>query len=242
LADVTRYNEKHNEANGEDNRDGHHANFSDNCGVEGDTDDKVILEKRARRQRNMLATLMFSQGTPMLLAGDEIGNSQGGNNNAYCQDNATSWIDWEKADTGLLDFVSRLSAFRKAHHCLRQTRFLHGAIRAEDGHADVEWRDFAGMQLNWRDPGLANVCLLIRCSAEAPDYDRNGDVVFIVFNAEGRAADAVLPEPPEGRSWLRAIDTAQPDHDHEPCAEKAGQIIEDHSVVAFCLSPKGRGH
>jgi isoamylase len=241
LADVTRFNEKHNEANGEDNRDGHQANFSDNCGIEGDTDDKVILERRTRRQRNMLATLFLSQGTPMLLAGDEIGNSQGGNNNAYCQDNDTSWIDWESADGELLEFVSRLSAFRKQHHCLRQTRFLHGAIRPEDGHPDVEWRDFAGMQLNWRDPSLANLCLLVRCSAEAPKYDRNGDVVFIVFNAEGEAADAVLPKAPEGKIWLRAIDTARPACDHETCLDKEGQNISDHSVVVFCLAGKGDG-
>jgi len=242
LADVTSYNEKHNEANGEDNRDGHQANYSDNCGMEGKTDDKAILAKRARRQRNMLATLFLSQGTPMLLAGDEAGNSQSGNNNAYCQDNETSWIDWSKADHQLFDFVSRISAFRKAHHCLRQTRFLHGAIRAEDGHPDVEWRDFAGMKLNWRDPSLANLCLLIRCSAEAPDYDRNGDVVFIVFNAEGHAADSVLPPAPQGRFWLRAIDTARPECDHEPCPDKSEQMIEDHSVVVFCLNAKEGGH
>jgi isoamylase len=233
LADVTRYNERHNEANGDYNSDGHHANFSDNCGVEGDTDDTAIREKRALRQRNMLATLLLSQGTPMLLAGDELGNSQNGNNNAYCQDNPTSWIDWDDIDTELLDFTQRLSHFRRAHRSLWQSRFLHGAVREVDGRIDVEWRDFEGGKLNWRDPDLSRFCLLVRCSAESPPYAQNGDAVFMVFNGDKGQARVFLPETPEGAYWSRAVDTAKPDE-----GERKADAVEDvapQSVVAFGL-------
>ena len=235
LADVVSYSRKHNEANGENNRDGHHANFSDNCGVEGDTEDQTIMARRARRRRNLLATQFLSLGTPMLLAGDEIGNSQQGNNNAYCQDNPTAWIDWDGADTDLLDFVRRLAAFRRAHRSLRQSRFLHGRVRPEDGQPDVAWRDFDGGALNWKDPGLSSLCLLVRCSGEAPEYDRNGDAVFMVFNGEEHAADVVLPTVPEGCRWRRALDTEKSDQPFEICAADETQPVSKRSVVAFAL-------
>ncbi len=239
LADVTSYNEKHNEANGEGNSDGHHANFSDNCGVEGEINDEAVLGRRARRRRNMLATLLLSQGTPMLLAGDEIGNSQQGNNNAYCQDNPTGWIEWEKADTTLLEFVRRLTAFRRAHRSLCQSRYLHGAVRPDDRNMDAEWCDFNGDSLNWRDPGLSSLCLLVRCSADAPDYDRNGDAVFMVLNGECHAAEVVLPDPPDGKCWWRALDTASPDYSGEFCSEAEKQTVSKRSVVTFALWPIG---
>ena len=144
LADVTAFNEKHNEANGEDNRDGHQENYSDNCGEEGESEDSEIRLRRARRRRNLLASVFLAQGTPMLRAGDEVADSQRGNNNAYCQDNAVSWIDWAASDTALLGFTRRLSALRRAHSCLRQSRFLHGRERAEDGTPDVEWFGLEG--------------------------------------------------------------------------------------------------
>jgi isoamylase len=234
LADVTRYNEKHNEANGDNNSDGHHANFSDNCGTEGETGDSAIRHRRALRQRNMLATLFLSQGTPMLLAGDEIGNSQDGNNNAYCQDNAISWIDWNGADPTLLAFVQRLSRFRQTHRSLWQSRFLHGAVRETDGQIDVEWRDFDGGKLNWRDPDLSRLCLLVRCSAEAPRYDQNGDAVFMAFNGEKEAGHVALPEAPDLGRWVRALDTANPDE-----AERDAEALESvapKSIVAFAIS------
>ena len=131
LADTTRYANRNNSANLENNHDGHHSNFSDNCGVEGKTDDPVVQAVRSRRMRNMLATLFLSQGTPMLQAGDEFGNSQGGNNNAYCQDNEVGWLNWDHADGEFMDFVASLSEFRRAHPSLRQTRFLHGSIRGK---------------------------------------------------------------------------------------------------------------
>ncbi|MEP2641453.1 glycogen debranching protein GlgX [Roseobacter sp.] len=209
LADITRYSDRHNHANGEDNRDGHNANYSDNLGVEGPTDDPAIKTRRKQRQRNMLATLFLSQGTPMMLAGDEIGHSQGGNNNAYCQDNATTWLDWAQADEDLLAFVAELAGLRRAHPALRQSRFLHAARRPSDGLPDVEWSDFDGHALNWRDPGLSSLCVTLRGSAEAPAVAQTDDVAFVVFNRAETAAQVVVPAAPEGRMWVCALDTMQ---------------------------------
>ena len=139
LEDLVSYAETHNVANGEGNRDGHGENFSANCGCEGPTADAGILARRARRKRNLLATVLLSQGTPMLLAGDELGNSQGGNNNAYCQDNATGWTDWSGAGDSLHWFVQRLIGIRSEHPALRQPRFLHGNQAPCNGGPDITW-------------------------------------------------------------------------------------------------------
>lgn len=208
LADVTRYNQRHNMANLEDNQDGHNANYSDNCGVEGPSDDPAIEARRQQRQRNMLATLFLSQGTPMVLAGDEFGNSQGGNNNAYCQDNETAWLDWDAADQEMIDFVAELSAFRTRHPALRQSRFLHAAQRPADGLPDVVWSDFEGHPLNWRDPGLSSLCVTFRCSAEAATQVAHDDTVFVIFNRAETPADVSVPAPPAGRQWRYGIDSA----------------------------------
>jgi len=237
LADVTAYVEKHNEANQEDNRDGHQANYSDNCGFEGETDDPAILERRARRRRNLLATLLVSQGTPMLLAGDEIANSQGGNNNAYCQDNEIGWIDWPAADLEMLAFVRRLTALRRAHPALRQDRFLHGRVRAEDGQPDVIWQAFEGGAVNWRDPGLDVVCVRVRGSAEAADPSLVDDDVFLAFNAERRTRPLVLPMPPAGRRWRRCLDTASPGESERDAGPQEPVAAE--SVVVFALGADG---
>jgi isoamylase len=132
LADLVSYNEKHNDANGEDNRDGDNDNRSWNCGAEGRTDDPDVVPLRARQQRNLLATLLLSQGIPMLLAGDEIGRTQGGNNNAYCQDNDISWVDWQHADHDLLAFTASLITLRRSHPVFRRRHYflgrpIHGA-------------------------------------------------------------------------------------------------------------------
>lgn len=237
LADVTRYNERHNEANGEHGADGHHNNLSDNCGVEGETDDPTIRDRRAKRQRNMLATLFLSQGTPMLLAGDEFSNSQKGNNNAYAQDNPIGWLNWGEADEDLIDFVSRIAQFRRDHPCLRQRHFLHGATRDTDGLPDVEWTDFNGEPMQWRDPGLSNLCLTLRGAATTSPAERCDDTLFIAFNR--RASDAIVKLPPiaAGYHWLRAIDTAAADI--FPFCEFDGSSMEvtGHSVVAAVAKP-----
>ncbi|SNY93241.1 glycogen operon protein [Cohaesibacter sp. ES.047] len=235
LADITRYNNRHNLANGENNMDGHGANFSDNCGYEGETNDPVVNARRHRRQRNLLATLFLSQGTPMLLAGDEIGNSQQGNNNAYCQDNEIGWVSWDQTDEELKEYVSYLSEFRKEHKALRQDRFLHGAKREQDDLKDVEWTDFGGFPLQWRDPGLSSFCLTLRCSAEAPVWQKDDDVVFTIFNRSNVAASVVLPSAPDGYHWVRAIDTAR--HIQYPSRETRDEVTEvsGSSVVALIL-------
>lgn len=235
LADVTRYNGKHNDANGENNQDGHGANYSDNCGVEGETDDPEIRARRTRRQRNMLATMFLSQGTPMLLAGDEMSNSQGGNNNAYCQDNEIGWVGWDEADQDILDFTAELSAFRKAHKSVRQGRFLHGAVRAGDGHPDVKWTNFDGQPLQWRDPGLSNLCLILRCSAEAPSHEDECDAVFLVFNRDGARASVTLPDAPDKQHWVRGIDTSRNGGFSVPNKDNGTAIVDGQTLVAFVL-------
>ncbi|MEM6594862.1 MAG: glycogen debranching protein GlgX [Pseudomonadota bacterium] len=208
LADTTRYEKRHNHANGENNADGHHSNFSENFGVEGDTDDPTILAKRRLRARNLLATVFLSQGTPMLLAGDEGGQSQAGNNNSYCQDNETSWLDWASFDPELIAFTAAMSAFRRAHPVLRQADFLHGAKRPHDRKKDVEWRAFDGGPLNWRDPGLASLCLHLRGNGEVLRADADADEVFIAINREASPQELHLPDPGH-RIWMREIDTTQ---------------------------------
>ena len=232
LADVTAFNEKHNEANGEDNRDGHQENYSDNCGEEGESEDSEIRLRRARRRRNLLASVFLAQGTPMLRAGDEVADSQRGNNNAYCQDNAVSWIDWAASDTALLGFTRRLSALRRAHSCLRQSRFLHGRERAEDGTPDVEWFGLEGGPIDWGDPDLAGFCLLLRESAEAPTHAADGDRMALVFNRSPEAASTRLPAPGDDRVWLRALDTARPEAPRTICRDLR-QDIPPQSIVAF---------
>ncbi|OYW45080.1 MAG: glycogen debranching enzyme, partial [Rhodobacterales bacterium 12-65-15] len=211
LEDLVSFTIKRNFANGEDNRDGHHENHSDSFGVEGPTDDPVILGQRAWRKRNILATLMLAQGVPMLLAGDEIGHSQGGNNNAYAQDNATSWIDWSRADAGLLRFVQRLTALRRDLPILRQKRFLHARQRPSDGLPDVLWRRADGsvpQSEDWHDPSFRCLCVELRFAAERGDT--SPDAVFAVFNT-GPATALVLPDTAPG--WELLLDTTRPEHD-----------------------------
>ncbi len=239
LADTMRYASKHNEANLEANRDGHHANFSDNFGVEGFSEDPEIKERRDRRIRNMLATLFLSQGTPMLLAGDEFGNSQDGNNNAYCQDNETGWLDWARADAELLEFVQALSAFRRNHPVLRQSRFLHGDLRESDGLPDVQWTDFAGGPLHWRDPGLSNLCLTLRGSAETAWTGIDDDVVFIAFNRSRDAMEVKLPKATSGQRWIRCIDTSRAARDADGSVETETATVAGDSVTAFACKPRG---
>ena len=235
LADTTRYENRHNEANTENNRDGHGTNYSDNNGVEGETDSVVIRKIRSKRQRNMLATLFLSQGTPMLLAGEEFSNSPKGNNNAYCQDNESGWLNWNKTDAELQAFVISLSDFRKGNSVVRQGRFLHGDIRKIDQEPDVRWTDFSGEELEWRDPNLSKLCLTLRSSAHAPNYEPDGDPVFIVFNRADEIGEAVLPPAPDGKNWVRTIDT------HRSCQSEIRRIeakvasVEPETLAAFVL-------
>ena len=213
LTDTVSYNQKHNDANGEGNRDGHSENFSDNMGVEGPSNDPKIIAARARRRRNMMATLLLSQGTPMMLAGDELGNSQAGNNNAYCQDNAIGWIDWKNADQEFMDFTARLVALRRAHPILRQKRFLHSRQRLVDGLGDLFWwrPDGAPMTAaDWVEPDLRAICFEMRIASGTPVYAQREEALFMVFNGGNETLSVTLPAAPAGWVWRLHVDTDRP--------------------------------
>src|SRR5215475_9985274 len=212
LADLVSYNDKHNEANGEDNRDGTDDNRSWNCGTEGPTADPAIVALRARQSRAMLTTLLLSFGVPMLLGGDERGRTQQGNNNAYCQDNEITWFDWSSADEELLAFTRRLIAFRKEHPVFRRRRFLAGKEAAELG-----WFTFAGTPMtsaDWADPGALSLAMYLDGS-DAPDRAEDGtpmvdDDFLVLFNAWWEPLDFVIPETRAGLEWRAEIDTYDP--------------------------------
>ena len=212
LCDLVSYNDKHNEANGEANRDGTNDNRSWNCGAEGPTDDPIVLALRARQSRAMLATLLLSFGIPMLLGGDEMGRTQQGNNNAYCQDNEITWFDWSQPDTGLLDFTTRLIALRRAHPVFRRSRFLAGAEAAE-----LRWFAPAGTEMtaaNWSDQSALAIALYLDGSDD-PDRAADGtwlvdDDFLVLVNAWWEPLDFVLPVTRPQAVWQVEIDTYDP--------------------------------
>ncbi|MEO0496485.1 MAG: glycogen debranching protein GlgX [Pseudomonadota bacterium] len=230
LQDTVSYSRKHNLANGEDNRDGHANNHSDNMGVEGPTDDPDILAARARRKRNLMATLMLSQGTPMMLAGDEMSNSQGGNNNAYCQDNEIGWVNWPDDDDPFFEFCQQAIAFRNMHPLLRQGRFLHSTKRVVDGEPDLFWRRFNGnpmTQDDWDRPDLNTLVVEMRMASGSPEYVRREGALLLVFN-RGDEIEITPPELTEG-NWVRRFDTSQDD----AIEVTPGMVIAANAVVVF---------
>jgi isoamylase len=215
LRDLVSYNDKHNDANGEDNRDGHGDNKSWNCGAEGPSDDAEVNALRARQQRNMLATLLLSQGTPMLSGGDEIGRTQGGNNNAYCQDNEISWYDWAQGDQALLEFTRRLIALRRAHPALHRQKFFSGRpIRGTDIR-DIMWLRHDGEPMNdedWRNPQTQSLALFLAGNG-LTDTDRRGrrvrdDHLLLLLSASPVPLEFTLPEVPQCRAWELLLDTS----------------------------------
>ena len=212
LRDLVSYDDKHNEANGESNRDGTSDNRSWNCGVEGPTDDPEVQALRARQSRAMLTTLLLSFGVPMLLGGDEMGRTQQGNNNAYCQDNEIAWVDWAQPDAALQDFTRRLVALRKAHPVFRRRRFLSGTEASE-----LRWFTPAGTEMtaaDWSDEGARAIGLYLDGSDD-PDRAADGtpllDDDFLVFvNAWWEPLDFVLPVTREQASWRIDVDTYDP--------------------------------
>ncbi|HLW45764.1 MAG TPA: alpha-amylase family glycosyl hydrolase, partial [Acidimicrobiales bacterium] len=212
LEDLVSYNEKHNEANGEDNKDGESFNRSWNCGVEGETRDPAVLSCRKRQQRNFLATLLLSQGVPMLLGGDEIGRTQRGNNNAYCQDNETSWFDWNHADDELLAFTRQLIALRREHPNFRRRRWFQG--RPIRGAPDIAWFRPDGAEMDdadWETGFPRSIALFLNGDA-IPGRDDRGrritdDWFLIVLNAHDQPINWVLPSHGVAR-WRVLVDTA----------------------------------
>jgi len=212
LADLVSYDTKHNEANGEANRDGTDDNRSWNCGTEGPAADPAITTLRQRQSRAMLATLLLSFGVPMLLGGDERGRTQRGNNNAYCQDNDITWFDWSRGDGDLLAFTQRLIAFRKQHPVFRRRRFLAGKEAAELG-----WYTPAGAPMteaDWADPSALSLAIYLD-GADDPDLAEDGtplldDDFLVLFNAWWQALDFAIPSTRPGQTWRAEIDTYDP--------------------------------
>ena len=217
LNDLVSYNDKHNEANGEDNQDGESYNRSWNCGVEGPTDDPEILNLRARQMRNIMATLMLSQGTPMIAHGDEIGRTQHGNNNVYCQDSELSWMDWSLVDknSDLLEFTRKVTALRKKHPVFRRRRFFDGEpIRSGDEVRDIAWLTPAGKEMTHQDWGAEfDKCIAVFLNGEAiPEPDARGERVvdasfLMCFNAHDHEVDFVIPPDDYAEEWTAVLDT-----------------------------------
>jgi isoamylase len=218
LRDLVSYNVKHNEANGEDNRDGTDDNRSWNCGVEGDTDDAEVNALRDRQQRNFLTTLLLSQGTPMLLGGDELGRTQGGNNNAWCQDNGISWFDWslEESNAELLEFTRKLIALRRAHAVFQRRQFLHGTEVEGSGLPDVWWFRTDGHKMterDWQTSGPVVGMFLNGEEIAAPDARGRPilDESFLVLvNGHYEDCTFTLPNRRFGEKWTLVLDTAEP--------------------------------
>lgn len=243
LNDWASYNDKHNEANGEDNKDGSSSNRSWNCGAEGPTDNKDILALRERQKRNMLAMLLLSQGTLMLLAGDEFGRTQQGNNNAYCQDSDISWVNWQHDDAGrdLLKFTQHLLALRQKYPTLRRSRFLTGQRDDDLNVRDVTWINANGGEMqdaHWSDTAMKCFGMLLDGCAQKTGIRRRGEdeSVLIVMNSYEGVVDFTLPESPEGSTWSLLADTNIPDAPEET-GFKSGQMyqVTGRSLLLFLL-------
>ena len=228
LADLVSYDDKHNQANGEDNHDGTSDNNSWNCGAEGPATDPGILALRARQSRAILTTLMLSFGVPMLLGGDEMGRTQRGNNNAYCQDNEITWFDWASADAALLDFTKGLIAFRRAHPVFRRRRFLTGVEAAE-----LQWFTPGGTSMDggdWADPSARAIAIYLYGSDD-PDRAEDGtllvdDDFLVLVNAWWQPLDFVLPATRAEAAWRVEIDS------YDPGTATIGHRAGDHVTVS----------
>ncbi len=234
LADIASYAEKHNLANCEDNRDGDNHNHSDNCGKEGPTDDPVILAKRLRRQKNMVATLFLSQGVPMLLGGDEFGRTQQGSNNAYCQDNEISWVDWSllRKNRSLFDFTRKAIAFRQAHPALWRTSFFKGKNQAGD-FPDIRWYGPDGAPTPDWEKGVALACRIDGRQGHTGAV-KDDDHLFLIFNNGEDPQDFELPPNGSGEPWGFALGTAE----REPAVRTKGRpvvTVEGQSVAVFTV-------
>src|SRR6201998_3283365 len=220
LNDLVSYNEKHNQANGEHNQDGENHNRSWNCGVEGPTDDPEILDLRRRQMRNIMATLMLSQGTPMIAHGDEIGRTQHGNNNIYCQDSELSWMDWSLVDKNAdqLAFTRKVTALRKSHPVFRRRRFFDGEpIRTSDEVRDIAWLTPVGKEMTHEDWGAEfDKCIAVFLNGEAilepaaRGHRVVDDSFMVCFNAHDHTVDFVMPDDDYAKEWTAELDTTDP--------------------------------
>src|SRR3982075_3619521 len=241
LNDLVSYNDKHNEANGEDNRDGTDNNHSWNHGAEGSTDDPDITALRERQKRNFLATMMLSHGTPMLLAGDEFGHSQNGSNNAYAQDNEISWLNWlgiTSQGRALREFTRKLIATRKAFPILYRSRFLIGSRNEELDVTDVSWMSPSGDEMTteqWQDGNARCFGMLLDGRAQETGVKRRGSdaTLLLIYNAHHDVVNFTLPQVAEGRSWLGLVDTNQPEGQLPSFPLGHCYAVAGRSLVAF---------
>ena len=246
LNDLVSYNEKHNEANGEENRDGESHNRSWNCGAEGPTEDPEVNKLRDRQKRNFLATLFLSQGIPMLLGGDEIGRSQNGNNNGYCQDNEISWFDWESADKDLLEFTRQLIQLRKQHPVFHRRRWFQGRPIHGAQVTDIDWFSPDGVEMaeeQWGQ-GFAKALGVFLNGEGIQSPDSRGERVvdesfYVLFNAHHEPLQFTLPKRDWGEEWVVALDTARPTLEEEEGRHKAGDEV---SVESRSLKVLRRVH
>ena len=244
LRDLVSYNEKHNEANGEDNNDGESHNRSSNFGVEGPTDDPEINALRARQQRNFIATLLLSQGVPMLLHGDEMGRTQGGNNNGYAQDNEITWIDWSSVDQPLVEFTAALARLRREHPTFRRSRFFDGRpVKMEEGAPipDIVWLrpDGTAMQPEDWDSGFGRAVGVFLNGDGIRERDRRGEPIsdrhfIVLFNAGDEATDFQIPSPTFSPEWDVLIDTAGARANTDPVAPGEIVTIQEKSLMVLC--------
>ncbi|HEY1005999.1 MAG TPA: glycogen debranching enzyme GlgX, partial [Sphingobacteriaceae bacterium] len=214
LHDLVAYNEKHNEANGEENRDGESHNRSWNCGAEGETDDPGIQELRQRQKRNFLTTLFLSQGIPMLVAGDELGKTQAGNNNAYCQDNEISWINWQQADQELLDFTRSVIRLRRQHPAFRRPRWFRGKPVKGAGLDDIVWFLPSGKEMgedNWNHDFAKSLAIFLNGkglqTVNEEGMNIEDDHFYLIFNAHSEELEFTLPPEPYCKEWTLVLDT-----------------------------------
>lgn len=248
LNDVVSYNEKHNEANGEENHDGSSDNRSWNCGAEGPTDDPDVNVLRERQKRNMLGTLLLSQGTPMMLAGDEFSRTQQGNNNAYCQDNEISWVNWDIDEKGksLIQFVKKLTELRHHYPILRRNLFLTGEYDEELGVKDVAWINANGSEMEdkqWGDSGMRCFGMLLDGRAQTTGIRQQGKeaTLLIVVNGSEDFVQFTLPEYPNGTVWHLLIDTNRNDEPNGQSFKTGDQYgVTARSLLLFAFQPEGK--
>ena len=244
LNDVVSYNDKHNEANGEHNKDGSSDNRSWNCGAEGPTDDPAINELRERQVRNLLATLLLSQGTPMLLAGDEFARTQKGNNNAYCQDNEISWLNWDTGRKGkaMVRFVQKLTGLRHRYPILRRSRFLTGSYDEELDVKDLTWINASGSEMraeDWADEGMRCFGMLMDGRAQPTGIRHRGTAatLLLILNAHHDLVEFKLPAQGERSSWRLLIDTNRPDETSTPVLNSGASYgVTGRSLLLFELT------
>lgn len=242
LNDLVSYNEKHNEANGEDNNDGESHNRSWNCGAEGETDDEGIQQLRQRQKRNFLTTLLLSQGVPMLVAGDELSRTQNGNNNAYCQDNEISWINWAEADKEMMQFTKKLIHFRAKHPTFRRRRWFQGQPIKGIGVEDIGWFQPDGSEMteeHWNQDFAKSMAVFLNgqgIRSVGPKGDQIvDDSFYIIFNAHHEPLEFKLPSRKYGTHWIKVVDTTNAfvGDESEEYKAKDSIAVESRSIIVL---------